>query len=135
MTDKPVRADKATAVAELTDQFRSSGATVLTEYRGLTVSQLTQLRRSLGEGSSYAVVKNTLTKRAAEQVGHADLALVEGDAEGLGCLRGVLGHIAGHLLGAQLVPITSLGDGMDVELLAPPGREDHALVLIDRRAD
>jgi large subunit ribosomal protein L10 len=47
---------------------------VLTEYRGLTVAQLTQLRRSLGEGSSYAVVKNTLTKRAADSVGYSDLA-------------------------------------------------------------
>lgn len=47
MADKPVRADKATAVAELTEHFRSSGATVLTEYRGLTVAQLTKLRRSL----------------------------------------------------------------------------------------
>jgi large subunit ribosomal protein L10 len=47
---------------------------VLTEYRGLTVAQLTQLRRSLGEGSSYAVVKNTLTKRAAQEVGFTDLA-------------------------------------------------------------
>jgi large subunit ribosomal protein L10 len=47
---------------------------VLTEYRGLTVAQLTQLRRSLGEGSSYAVVKNTLTKRAADSVGFSDLA-------------------------------------------------------------
>jgi len=67
------RPDKAAAVAELTEEFRSSSAAVLTEYRGLTVAQLTQLRRSLGEGSSYAVVKNTLTKRAAEEVGFGDL--------------------------------------------------------------
>src|SRR5918997_2503748 len=65
---------KAAVIDEITDRFQSSSAAVLTEYRGLTVAQLTQLRRSLGEGSSYAVVKNTLTKRAAEQVGHADLA-------------------------------------------------------------
>ncbi|MCW2580526.1 MAG: rplJ, partial [Blastococcus sp.] len=52
----------------------NSSAAVLTEYRGLTVAQLTQLRRSLGEGSSYAVVKNTLTKRAADAVGFSDLA-------------------------------------------------------------
>src|ERR687894_1363061 len=65
---------KAAVIDEITERFQSSSAAVLTEYRGLTVAQLTQLRRSLGEGSSYAVVKNTLTKRAAEQVGHADLA-------------------------------------------------------------
>ncbi|GAB2923946.1 50S ribosomal protein L10 [Micromonospora sp. NPDC003197] len=69
MADKPVRADKATAVAELTEQFRSSEATVLTEYRGLTVAQLTQLRRSLGRETTYAVTKNTLAKRAAADAG------------------------------------------------------------------
>ncbi|HEY0487036.1 MAG TPA: 50S ribosomal protein L10 [Mycobacteriales bacterium] len=69
MADKPVRADKAQAVAELTDKFRESSAAVLTEYRGLTMSQLTTLRRSLGRETSYTVSKNTLTKRAAEQAG------------------------------------------------------------------
>jgi large subunit ribosomal protein L10 len=69
MADKPVRADKATAVAALTEQFRSSGATVLTEYRGLTVSQLTALRRSLGKNATYSVAKNTLAKRAASEAG------------------------------------------------------------------
>ena len=69
MADKPVRADKATAVAELTEHFRTAGATVLTEYRGLTVSQLTRLRRSLGAHATYAVAKNTLAKRAAADAG------------------------------------------------------------------
>jgi large subunit ribosomal protein L10 len=63
------RPDKAAAVAELTDQFRSSNAAVLTEYRGLTVAQLKTLRRSLGENATYAVVKNTLTKIAANEAG------------------------------------------------------------------
>ncbi|GAB2619061.1 50S ribosomal protein L10 [Streptomyces capparidis] len=63
------RPDKAAAVAELTDKFRSSNAAVLTEYRGLTVAQLKQLRRSLGENAQYAVVKNTLTKIAANEAG------------------------------------------------------------------
>ncbi|MDG4774665.1 50S ribosomal protein L10 [Solwaraspora sp. WMMD792] len=69
MADKPVRADKATAVADLTERFRASGATVLTEYRGLTVAQLTQLRRSLGQSATYSVAKNTLAKRAASDAG------------------------------------------------------------------
>ena len=69
MAAKPVRAGKATAVAELTEHFRSSGATVLTEYRGLTVAQLTKLRRSLGKDTTYAVAKNTLAKRAAADAG------------------------------------------------------------------
>jgi large subunit ribosomal protein L10 len=69
MADKPVRADKASAVAELTDHFRNSPATVLTEYRGLTVKQLTDLRRSLGKETKYSVSKNTLAKRAATDAG------------------------------------------------------------------
>lgn len=73
MADKPVRSDKAAAVAELTEKFRSSPATVLTEYRGLTVSQLTTLRRSLGRETTYAVAKNTLAKRAAADAGIAGL--------------------------------------------------------------
>src|SRR4051812_47795882 len=73
MADKPVRTDKATAVAELTEQFRSSTATVLTEYRGLTVAQLKSLRRALGTQATYAVAKNTLAKRAAEDAGIAGL--------------------------------------------------------------
>jgi large subunit ribosomal protein L10 len=63
------RADKAATVAELSERFRTSSAAVLTEYRGLTVSQLTQLRRSLGGNAQYAVVKNTLTAIAARDAG------------------------------------------------------------------
>jgi large subunit ribosomal protein L10 len=64
-----VRQDKLAAVAELTDQFRGASATVLTEYRGLTVAELKQLRRQLGGGAAYTVTKNTLAKRAASQAG------------------------------------------------------------------
>ena len=67
MVDK-IRTDKASAVAELTEQFQNSTATVLTEYRGLTVKQLTELRRSMG-GAQYTVTKNTLAKRAAANAG------------------------------------------------------------------
>jgi len=73
MADKPVRTDKATSVAELTDHFRSSTATVLTEYRGLTVAQLKALRRALGPQATYAVAKNTLAKLAAANAGIAGL--------------------------------------------------------------
>jgi len=69
----PTQAKNA-AIDEISQRFQDSSAAVLTEYRALTVAQLTQLRRSLGAGSSYAVVKNTLTKRAADSVGHSDLA-------------------------------------------------------------
>lgn len=63
------RPDKAAAVAELTENFRASNAVVLTEYRGLTVAQLKQLRRSLSGNATYAVVKNTLTAIAAKEAG------------------------------------------------------------------
>ena len=63
------RPDKAAAVAELTDQFRDSTAAVLTEYRGLTVAQLKQLRRALSGNATFSVVKNTLTAIAAKQAG------------------------------------------------------------------
>ena len=62
-------AEKTAAVAEIAEEFRGSTAAVLTEYRGLTMGQLTELRRALGEGTRYAVVKNTLTKIAAAQAG------------------------------------------------------------------
>ncbi len=73
------RPDKAAAVAELTDEFRSSNGAVLTEYRGLTVAQLKQLRTALGDDVNYAVVKNTLTKIAAKDAGVDSFdALLEG---------------------------------------------------------
>ncbi|MER6004402.1 50S ribosomal protein L10 [Nonomuraea sp. NPDC051941] len=67
------RADKATAVAELKSEFEGSAAAVLTEYRGLTVAQLKELRKSLGENAKFAVAKNTLTKIAANQAGFSGL--------------------------------------------------------------
>ncbi|MFC5503039.1 50S ribosomal protein L10 [Lysinimonas soli] len=82
-------ANKEATVAELTDLFRTSNAVVLTEYRGLTVAQLKQLRGNIREHASYAVVKNTLTKIAAngagitafddELAGPSAIAFVHGD--------------------------------------------------------
>ena len=65
--------DKVTDVAELTENFRTSAAAVLTEYRGLTVSQLTQLRHNLGTTTQYTVVKNTLSKIAVREAGLQEL--------------------------------------------------------------
>ena len=62
-------AAKAATIAELADNFRNSGAAVLTEYRGLSVKQLTELRTSIREHATYAVVKNTLTELAAKEAG------------------------------------------------------------------
>jgi large subunit ribosomal protein L10 len=67
------RTDKSAVVEELSKLFERSSAAVLTEYRGLTVAQMSQLRRSLGPETTYAVVKNTLTKRAAAAAGVAGL--------------------------------------------------------------
>src|SRR5690348_16959316 len=83
-------AEKVAAVAELTERFRGSSGAVLTEYRGLTVAQLAELRRSLGDHATFAVVKNTLTKIAVNEagldeqlssmlVGPSAIAFVDGD--------------------------------------------------------
>lgn len=84
------REDKVATVAEIADRFRTSSAAVLTDYRGLSVAQLKELRRSLGGTVTFSVVKNTLTKRAAADagiegiddllVGPSAIAFVEGDA-------------------------------------------------------
>ena len=63
------RKDKAAVVDDLAEKFTSASATVLTEYRGLSVAQISDLRRSLGQETTYAVVKNTLTKLAAKKAG------------------------------------------------------------------
>ncbi|MDL4776321.1 MULTISPECIES: 50S ribosomal protein L10 [Thermomonosporaceae] len=63
------KAEKAAAIAELKNEFASSSGAVLTEYRGLTVAQLKELRTNLGDNARFAVVKNTLTKRAADEAG------------------------------------------------------------------
>jgi large subunit ribosomal protein L10 len=84
------RAEKVAAVAELTERFQTSAGAVLTEYRGLTVAQLAELRGSLGEHTTFAVVKNTLTKIAANDAGVSEqldgllsgpsaIAFVDGD--------------------------------------------------------
>lgn len=66
-------AAKESAVAEIVDSFRSCAAAVLTEYRGLTTADLTELRSALGADTSYDVVKNTLTRIAADQAGVSGL--------------------------------------------------------------
>ncbi|MEJ2888290.1 50S ribosomal protein L10 [Actinomycetospora aeridis] len=62
-------ADKVAAVAEIAAEFRDASAMVVTEYRGLSMKQITQLRRSLGSDVNYTVAKNTLVKRAAADAG------------------------------------------------------------------
>ncbi len=64
-----VRPDKVEAVAEIADRFRDATAAVVTEYRGLSMTQLTKLRRSLGAATTYRIAKNTLMSRAAQEAG------------------------------------------------------------------
>ena len=65
---------KIERVAELKEQIEGSTALLLTEYRGLTVSEITELRKSLREGgASFSVIKNTLMRRALEQTDAAEL--------------------------------------------------------------
>jgi large subunit ribosomal protein L10 len=62
-------ADKKASVAELTERFQSSSAVLLTEYRGLSVTQLKELRRTMANDATYVVAKNTLLKIAAANAG------------------------------------------------------------------
>ena len=67
------RPDKVATVKELSSKFTSSTATILTEYRGLSVGALKNLRRSLGSDATYSITKNTLTIIAAREAGIAGL--------------------------------------------------------------
>jgi large subunit ribosomal protein L10 len=87
--EKMARSDKVAAVAELSEKFARSAGVVLTDYRGLSVKALKDLRRSLGTDATYAVSKNTLTTIAARQagvsgiedhlVGPTAIAFIDGD--------------------------------------------------------
>ena len=83
------KSDKVAAVAELVERFRGADAVLLTEYRGLTVGQLKQLRRGLGENATYAVAKNTLAILAAREVG---LDFLEADLKGPTAIAFVTGE-------------------------------------------
>jgi large subunit ribosomal protein L10 len=130
---------KAAVVAEITTKLRDADAAVLTEYRGLTVSELAELRAALRPTQTeYKVFKNTLARRAADEVGLAELvptlegpvaiAFVRGDAVGAAkALRDFSkGHpslvLKGGLLGARHLSISEVDALADVapreELLA-----------------
>ena len=128
--------DKVAAVAELVEEFRGSNGAVLTEYRGLTVKQLQELRRSLAGNANYAVAKNTLTKLAAKEadvelpdellVGPTAIAFITGDvveaAKGLRDFAKANAHLiikGGFLDGKVLQPdeIKKLADLESREVL------------------
>src|SRR6476620_4349980 len=74
------RTEKEQAVAELVEQLRSTESLIVADYRGLTNADLVELRAKVrGSGGRFRVVKNTLTRRAAEEAGTESLlALLEG---------------------------------------------------------
>ena len=113
--------EKAAAIAELTEKFRSSGAAVLTEYRGLTVAQLTTLRSSLREHATYAVVKNTLTQIAAKEAG---VTAFDGQFSGPSAIAFITGDPVGAAKGlrdfAKANPLLVIKAGvLDGKALSP----------------
>ncbi|MEO7130474.1 MAG: 50S ribosomal protein L10 [Dermatophilaceae bacterium] len=82
------KAERTAAIAEIAEQLRESGAAVLTEYRGLTVAQLSELRNSIREHATYAVVKNTLTEIAAKEAG---ITAFDGQLQGPSAIAFVTG--------------------------------------------
>jgi len=72
--------EKERVVAELTERLRTADTLIVADYRGLTMPQIDGLRgRLLEQGARFSVVKNTLTRRAAEAAGSEQLlALLEG---------------------------------------------------------
>ena len=83
-------ANKEASVAELTGLFQTSAAVLLTEYRGLTVAQLKELRRSISGNATYAVAKNTLIKIAAANAG---VTAFDGQLQGPTALTFVSGDV------------------------------------------
>jgi large subunit ribosomal protein L10 len=75
-----LRSDKERVVEQLAERLRSTETLMVADYRGLTMPEIDELRsRLLEAGARFTVVKNTLTKLAAEQAGATDvLQLIEG---------------------------------------------------------
>lgn len=113
--------EKAAAIAELTNKFRNSGAAVLTEYRGLTVAQLTTLRSNIREHATYAVVKNTLTEIAAKEAG---VTAFDGKLSGPSAIAFITGDPVGAAKGlrdfAKANPLLVIKAGvLDGKALSP----------------
>lgn len=69
-----VREEKAQQVQEITDKLRNSVSTIVTDYRGLNVAEVTELRKKLRDaGIEYRVLKNTMTRRATAEIGLSEL--------------------------------------------------------------
>lgn len=115
------RDDKRTAVAALVSQLRDSQATVVTEYRGLTVAELGELRRALGPDTTYTVAKNTLAKRAAIEAGATGLGEIISGPSAWAFIRGDVVAAAKGLrdFARAHQALVIKGGEMDGALLAP----------------
>ena len=72
--NQAVLSSKQAVVTEITDKIKSSDSTVVCEYRGLTVAEVTELRRNLrAENVDFKVYKNTMVERAVDELGFGDL--------------------------------------------------------------
>ncbi|MDR0489605.1 MAG: 50S ribosomal protein L10 [Propionibacteriaceae bacterium] len=92
------RPDKEATVKELSELFKSSSAAVLTEYRGLSVQALMNLRRSLGSDATYSITKNTLTLIAAKDAGIEGL---DDQLKGPTAIAFITGDVAGVAKGLK----------------------------------
>src|SRR5690349_9212315 len=139
------RPEKTAAVAEIVESFNDSAGAVLTEYRGLTVKQLQDLRRSLGENANYAVVKNTLAKIAATEVGiegfddlltgPTAIAFINGGVEGLAVEDAALDHKSGVCLGKVTQTLGGLdGKPLDASEVAKLADLESREVLLGKLA-
>jgi large subunit ribosomal protein L10 len=74
MPNAKVLKEKQQAVAEVTEKLQASTCTIVADYRGLTVAQVTQLRKSLREaGVEFKVIKNSISRRATENANLTEL--------------------------------------------------------------
>ena len=96
----PTEAKQAT-VAELKDELSKANATIVADYRGLTVSDISAVRRTLrGEGITYRVVKNRLAKIAAQEAGTDELNELLSGPSALAMGSGDEAHLAKTFLDA-----------------------------------
>lgn len=69
-----IREEKVTLVNEIADKLQNAKSTIIADYRGLTVAEVTELRKNLRDaGIEFKVLKNTMTRRAADQVNLSDV--------------------------------------------------------------
>ncbi len=106
------RADKAATVATIKERF-ASGAVLLTEYRGLTVAEMKELRRALGDGADLKVVKNTLATIAAREIGLEDLIPILEGPTAIAFISGDVAKVAKDLADfAKKAPALTLKGGI-----------------------